>query len=230
MAKKKTTSASKTRGGTAKTAARAKPKTKSAAKSKTSRPAAAKTAAKTGAKAAPKKTAPSKTTGAVKAKADAGAKRKGLSVKDLRKYRGVLLALHDQISGRISFLARDNLNQSGRDSSGDLSRYSTHMADQGTDNFDRELALSLVSTEQDALFEIDDAIQRIDAGEYGICESCGEEIEPGRLQAIPFARNCVACQSANERGKPRFRNVESGISQNVNKMASNGAPENVEES
>ena len=74
----------------------------------------------------------------------------------------------------IAFLAGDNLNRSQRESSGDLSSYSFHMADQGTDNFDREFALNLVSSEQDVLYEIDDALRRIDMGTYGVCEGCGK--------------------------------------------------------
>lgn len=136
-------------------------------------------------------------------------KRKGkvkkLTTKELREYRQILLNLRDQVVDGISFLSGDNLNRSQRDASGDLSGYSLHMADQGTDNYDREFALNLVSSEQDILYEIDEAIRRIDAKTYGICELTGEPIERARLNVIPYARYSVAAQSEMERGKTRYR-------------------------
>jgi RNA polymerase-binding transcription factor DksA len=68
------------------------------------------------------------------------------------------------------------------------------MADAGTDNFDRDFALSLVSSEQDALFEIEEAIQRIYDGSYGICEITGKPINKDRLEAVPFTRYSVEGQ------------------------------------
>ena len=130
---------------------------------------------------------------------------KPLPAKELAFYKDLLLKLRDRIIDEISFLSRDNLNRSQRESSGDLSSYSFHMADQGTDNFDREFAANLLSSEQDILYEIDEAIRRIDGGTYGICESTGQAIERDRLRVLPFARYCVAAQTEIERGKPRYR-------------------------
>jgi DnaK suppressor protein len=62
------------------------------------------------------------------------------------------------------------------------------MADAGTDSFDRDLALSQISSEQDAVYEIDEAINRIRNRSYGICELTGKPIEPQRLEAIPWTR------------------------------------------
>lgn len=134
-----------------------------------------------------------------------GPKPKALTAKDLAFYRDLLLKLRDRIIDEISFLSNDNLNRSQKDSSGDLSSHSFHMADQGTDNFDREFAASLLSSEQDVLYEIDEAIRRVDAGTYGVCEASGEPIERERLKVLPFARYSVAAQAEIERGKPRFR-------------------------
>lgn len=130
---------------------------------------------------------------------------KPLPAKELAFYKDLLLKLRDRIIDEISFLSRDNLNRSQRESSGDLSSYSFHMADQGTDNFDREFAANLLSSEQDILYEIDEAIRRIEGGTYGICESTGQAIERDRLRVLPFARYCVAAQTEIERGKPRYR-------------------------
>lgn len=134
---------------------------------------------------------------------------------ELKEFRENLQRLRDRVVDEISFLAGDNLNRSQRESSGDLSSYSFHMADHGTDNFDREFALNLVSSEQDALYEIDDAMRRIQMGVYGACEQCGDMIAKPRLKAQPFAKLCIKCQSVLERGKERFRRFGPTISQLV---------------
>ena len=79
------------------------------------------------------------------------------------------------------------------------------MADQGTDNFDRELALNLASSRQDSLYDVEDAIRRVDDGTFGACDSCGGAIERARLKALPFAKKCLRCQNAAERGRSRYR-------------------------
>jgi len=67
-------------------------------------------------------------------------------------------------------------------------RYSQHMADAGTNSYEKDLLLSSVSSAQDALFEIGAALDRIEEGTYGICEATGKPIEPERLNAIPWTR------------------------------------------
>lgn len=134
-----------------------------------------------------------------------GKQAKPIAGKEVLFYKDLLLKLRDRIIDEISFLSRDNLNRSQRESSGDLSSYSFHMADQGTDNFDREFAANLLSSEQDVLYEIDEALRRIEQGTYGVCETTGQAIEKERLKVLPFARHCVAAQQEIERGKPRFR-------------------------
>jgi len=130
---------------------------------------------------------------------------KPLKKKEMEFYKDLLLKLRDRVIDEISFLANDNLNRSAKESSGDLSSYSFHMADQGTDNFDREFAASLLNNEHDILYEIEEALRRIEQGTYGICEMSNRPIERERLKALPFVRYCVSVQSEIERGKPRFR-------------------------
>jgi DnaK suppressor protein len=77
--------------------------------------------------------------------------------------------------------------------------FSTHMADAGTDTFDRDFALGMLSSEQDALYEIDEAINRIRDGTYGICEVTGKPIEARRLEAIPWTRFSAAAEKQLER-------------------------------
>ena len=144
-------------------------------------------------------------TPAVPAPKAADVKVKPMGKKDLEFFRKLLLNLRDRIVDEISFLAGENLNHSQREASGDLSNYGMHMADQGTDNFDREFALSLVSNEQEVLYEIDDALHRIDNNAYGICEQTGNAIEVERLKVLPYARYCREAQEQMEKNRKRFR-------------------------
>lgn len=127
------------------------------------------------------------------------------NAKELAVFKDLLLKLRDRIIDEMNFLARDNLNRSSKDAAGDLSSYSFHMADQGTDNFDREFAANLLSGEQDVLYEIEEALRRVDGDTYGVCEMSGLPIERERLKVLPYARYSVAVQSQMEKGKPRFR-------------------------
>jgi RNA polymerase-binding transcription factor DksA len=126
-----------------------------------------------------------------------------LSKEDAAKFKKLLLDLRDHLIDGVNFLASDNLKRSHRDASGELSGYSLHMADAGTDNFDREFALSLVSNEQEALYEIEEALKRLDQNTYGICGNCEKPILKARLEAVPFARLCVNCQSTVEKDPRR---------------------------
>jgi RNA polymerase-binding transcription factor DksA len=93
------------------------------------------------------------------------------------------------------------LEQSGRltqEAHQEAVGYSMHMADSGTDSFDRDFALSLLSADQNALAEIDAAIQRIHQGQYGICEMTGKPIGDARLEAIPWTRFSYQAQQQLE--------------------------------
>jgi RNA polymerase-binding transcription factor DksA len=162
-------------------------------------------------KVAPKKAAPKK---AVKVAAKKPASKPHVSPgkparafrkEDLAFFRGHLQRQLDLVQGNLNSLASDNLKRSPIEATGDISAHSTHMADQGTDNFDRELALNLASSRQDSLYDIEDAIRRVDDGSYGACESCGRAIERPRLKALPFAKKCMGCQNAAERGRTKYR-------------------------
>lgn len=127
------------------------------------------------------------------------------SAKELESFRAQLQQQLELVHGNLQALSADNLKRSPVEANGDISSHSTHMADHGTDNFDRELALNLASGRQESIYDIEDAIHRIDEGTYGVCESCGGPIEHPRLKALPFAKKCVACQNASERGRTRYR-------------------------
>src|SRR5204862_2942801 len=122
-------------------------------------------------------------------------KKLKLSKDDGAKFTKLLVELRDHLIDGVNFLASDNLKRTHREASGELSGYSLHMADAGTDNFDREFALSLVSSEQEALYEIEEALKRLEHSTYGVCGNCEKNIMKARLEAVPFARLCVNCQS-----------------------------------
>ena len=116
------------------------------------------------------------------------------------KFKSILLDEKAKVLNEIKNLAAENLNSTQRDLSGDLSGYSLHMADVGTDNFQRELALGLVSNEQQILYHIDEALKAIDEGSYGKCSECNKIISESRLKALPFAKLCIDCKSQQETG------------------------------
>ena len=122
--------------------------------------------------------------------------------KYLKHYRR-LVNLRNQMEDVLNLHTKDTLKRSIKEDSGDLSDYSQHMADSGTDNFDRDFALSLVSSEQEILKEIDEAIKRIFAGTYGICEVTGKPIGRARLAAVPYTRFSVQGQTEFEKTKPK---------------------------
>ena len=123
----------------------------------------------------------------------------------LKKQQMRLLALKDTLLDSMTGVARDNL-RTGHDSH-ETSAHGLHQADAGSDSYDRDFALNLLSQEQDALLEIDEALKRVAKGEYGTCEMSGKAIPKARLEARPFARFTVECQSEIERKNrhSRFR-------------------------
>lgn len=127
-----------------------------------------------------------------------------LKAAELKAYKKKLLEIRLGLTDEISRITNDNLNKSTRDSSGDLSGYSLHMADQASDNFDREFSLDLAQNEQNILYRIDAALKRIEDKTYGDCTSCNKVITKQRLKAVPYAELCIGCQEAQEK-KTRAR-------------------------
>jgi DnaK suppressor protein len=108
-----------------------------------------------------------------------------------QKYCQRLLDLRDQLLHQMNGLAKESAQE--------LPGYSLHMADSGTDNFDRDFALSLLSSDQDAVYEIEEALKRIEKKTYGVCELTGKSIPKARLEAIPWTRFTVEAQAQLER-------------------------------
>lgn len=120
-----------------------------------------------------------------------------------RRYFRLLVDLRNHVLQQLGEHTEETLLKSSKDDSGDLSGYGQHMADAGTDTFDRDFALSLVSSEQEALSEIEAAIKRIHDGTYGICESTQKPIAKERLLAVPFTRYSTEAKKQVERHSHR---------------------------
>jgi len=137
-----------------------------------------------------------------------------------KRYYKLLLDLRRHLTAGIELHSEETLKRSSKDDAGDLSSYGQHMADAGTDTFDRDFALSLVSSEQEALGEIDAAIKRIKDGSYGVCEITQQPIARDRLLAVPFTRYSANAQKELERNRHRSR-TQAGI---LGEMGEEGAP------
>jgi RNA polymerase-binding transcription factor len=121
-----------------------------------------------------------------------------LNKKDLKHFEDRLLEERKKLLGQLGYLEK-TLNQTQRDSAGDLSAYSFHMADMGTDAMEREKTFLFASAEGRLLYNVDQALRRLYRNEFGICQSCGKEIAKARLDAIPHVSLCVACQEKQEK-------------------------------
>jgi len=119
---------------------------------------------------------------------------------ELEQFKQLLLRKRAMLSGNVTSLESQALKRSRQDASGDLSNMPIHMADIGSDNFEQEFTLGLIENEEELLRSIDEALERIDEGSFGKCDSCGKAIPKERLKAIPHASLCVACQRQEEQG------------------------------
>ena len=121
----------------------------------------------------------------------------------LVKQQGRLLHLKDELLDAMNGVGRDTLRTRAEGS--DASGFGMHTGDAGSDAYDRDFALSLLSQERDSLFEIDAALKKIQDGAYGLCEISGKPIPHARLEALPFARYTVECQADLEKNNRLHR-------------------------
>ncbi|MEO6461841.1 MAG: TraR/DksA C4-type zinc finger protein, partial [Candidatus Eisenbacteria bacterium] len=128
---------------------------------------------------------------------------KPMNEKEGKRFETRLLEERARLLKELGYLEQNVLNKNPRDRSGDLSGYSFHMADAGTDAMEREKAFLFASTEGRALHDVDEALRRLYAGEYGMCESCGQAIAPPRLEVVPHARLCIKCKEREEKAGRR---------------------------
>ena len=120
-----------------------------------------------------------------------------LSKEQIKQFRQLLITERAKLAGEIKSIVED-ASKSPREASGDLSAYTLHMADMAADTYERELSMSIVSSEQDILYQIDDALRRLDDGSFGICQQCSQAITMSRLKAVPYASLCINCQRTKE--------------------------------
>jgi DnaK suppressor protein len=189
-----------------------KPQPKKAAKKPAPKPKASKPAPKTGAKAKGTNNVPkgktTKAVGKAVGKAVVIPRPQEMPKKPvkltpfLKMQKQRLMALRDTILDSMAGVAKDTLRS--RPEGSEASAFGLHQADAGSDAYDKDFALSLLSQEQDALYEIEEALKRVDLGTYGVCEMSGKQISHLRLEALPFARYTVECQAELEKNK-RFQ-------------------------
>jgi len=115
-----------------------------------------------------------------------------LTPKDLERFRDLLLRVRGVLVGDIDDLEQDAFGINGEKAAVD------NLADGGSDSFYQEFSLELLARDEHTLAEIDSALERIDSGQYGVCESCETAIHRERLRAVPHTRNCITCQRAAE--------------------------------
>ncbi|MHC4472462.1 MAG: TraR/DksA family transcriptional regulator [Planctomycetota bacterium] len=121
------------------------------------------------------------------------ARKKGwLSRQDLKEFRQTLLEKRAQLVGDVSLLEDQALRSTEEDVSVD------HMADHGSDSFEQDQTIGLIERENEVLRDIQDALRKIKAGGFGVCEECDGRIKKARLRALPYARLCLDCQMAAE--------------------------------
>ena len=119
--------------------------------------------------------------------------------KDIKHFRKRLMEERESVLGELNWVEENYIGSSQRDSSGEVSGHATHLADMGTDSIEREKAYLIGDTRGEVLRNIDEALEKLDGGDYGKCESCGLAISKERLEAVPHARLCLKCKSDEER-------------------------------
>ena len=120
---------------------------------------------------------------------------------NLPHFEQLILKKREELLKELGYLKETSMEKSYQDYTGEVSTYSYHMADQGTDAQEREKAFMFASREGKYLTYLDSALERIKAGTYGLCQECGQPIPKARLEAVPTATQCIACKSKKEEGE-----------------------------
>jgi len=131
--------------------------------------------------------------------------RPGFTPEEIAHFEKLLKDRLRAAGAEMEHLEETVLNTTPRDASGDLSAYSFHMADLGTDAMEREMAFQKASLEGGMIMELRAALNRLYRGEYGICEMCSTQVAKPRLEAVPEARLCIKCKEKEERRQRMMR-------------------------
>jgi len=117
---------------------------------------------------------------------------------EIAQFKKLLLSIRERLVGKVDFMQEETLKKSRQDASGDLSNVPIHMADVGTDNYERDLMIELIQSGEQGLRDIDSALEKIEEGTFGICEICRKKINKERMRAVPSASLCIDCQREEE--------------------------------
>jgi DnaK suppressor protein len=128
-----------------------------------------------------------------------------LNAKDIEHFRKRLMEERQNIIDELEWVESNYIGSSQRDSTGEVSGHATHLADMGTDSSEMEKAYMIGETRGQVLADIDEALEKLEKGSYGTCESCGQQISGERLDVVPHARLCLKCKSDEERGRGASR-------------------------
>ncbi len=118
-----------------------------------------------------------------------------LDSKELEYFEKLIQERRRQILATHMPAEKQLMSETQKDSSGDLSAYSVHMPDQGTDAMEREMGFFLATREDKYIKHLDEALERIKDGTFGICRTCGKTISHARLEAVPNATECIECKT-----------------------------------
>ncbi len=134
-----------------------------------------------------------------KASKKADISEKKLTAAEIEAYKAKLMDMRARLRGDVSTMTDAALNKNFLEASGELSGMPIHMADIGSDNYEQEQTLSFMQSESGMLSEVEEALQRIKDGTYGICEGCECRIPKVRLNFLPSASMCVKCAEIAQR-------------------------------
>lgn len=121
-----------------------------------------------------------------------------MNAKEIASFKKILLSIRQRLVGNVNSMEGEALKKSRQDAAGDLSNVPFHMADLGTDNYERDLMIHLIQNGEAELRNIDAALEKIEKGTFGVCEVCEKKINKTRLMALPHAGLCVECQRKEE--------------------------------
>ncbi|MCB7128775.1 MAG: TraR/DksA C4-type zinc finger protein, partial [Candidatus Brocadiales bacterium] len=121
-----------------------------------------------------------------------------MKARELATIKKVLLSVREKLAGNVNSMEGEALKKSRQDAAGDLSNVPFHMADLGTDNYERDIMIHLIQNGEEELKSIDDALEKIEDKTFGICETCDKKISKARLTALPYAKLCLECQRKEE--------------------------------
>ena len=131
-----------------------------------------------------------------------------MNKKDREHFKKLLLKKRKELMEQMELIKNTEKEATLKEATGDHSSYSYHMADQGTDTMEREKNLFYAQRDGRLLYHIEQALDRIEEGTFGLCHSCKNPVNRERLEAVPHARLCIACKSKEEKTDVSSSNSE----------------------